>query len=114
GGDFTFEKLRRRVAPRIKKIPAAQFDFAKLRVIELVPIDIAPAFQLVIAPLQQLEIIFDRVFPIPLDKLEVVDAGLPLRTPDFYRPHVHPQMGVNPVKTAGDDLLRVILEVVED
>ena len=52
---------------------------------------------------------------IPLDELVLVDAGRALRAPDLHRPREDAEVVVGPVvERAGDDLLRVIAEVVID
>src|SRR5260370_30378172 len=52
---------------------------------------------------------------IPVDELVVGDPGRALCAPELRRPREHTEVLVEPVvRAALDDLLRVVLEVVED
>ena len=65
--------------------------------------------------LQQLEIILNRMLAIPIDELELLDARLLHRTPKFNRPGKHTDVLIRPsIEAAGDDLLRVIFEIMKD
>ena len=78
------------------------------------PIDIGLAVALLVAPLQQLQVVFHRVLAVPVDPLVVGDAGFLVRRPDLHRPEQRTHVLVDPVLRAGDDLLGVVLEVVPD
>jgi hypothetical protein len=82
-------------------------------VAEREPVDVGLAGALLVAPLQQLEVVFRRVLAVPLDPLVVGDAGFLVRRPDLDRPEQRAQVLVDPVLRAGDDLLRVVLELVD-
>jgi hypothetical protein len=71
------------------------------------------AAALLIAPLQQLQVVFGRVVAVPVDPVVLVDAGFLVGGPDLHRPEQRAQVLVHPVLRAGDDLLGVVLEVVE-
>ena len=72
------------------------------------------AAQYFIIPLEQLEIVLDRMFAIPLDEFVVGDSGLALRAPDLHGPREYASVIVHPiVERPGDDFLGVISEVVE-
>ena len=107
-------QCRRRVAPVVHLVPAAQFHRAQLRVLERIPVDMRQAGALLVAPLQQLQVVFGRVLAVPVDPVVVGDAGLAVGRPQLHRPEQRAQVLVDPVLRAGDDLLRVVLEVVVD
>ena len=58
------EKLRRHVPPAVHDVPAAELDLAQLRVVELVPIDVALPVELLVVPAQELEVVFRRVIEV--------------------------------------------------
>ena len=106
--------LRRRVAEGRQLVPAAQLDLAQLRVIECVPRDVALASEFLVAPAQQLQVILGRMVAIPVNEVVLLDAGFLGRRPDLDCPEKLAEVFIDPVEAAGDHLLRVIAEVVED
>ena len=86
----------------------------ELRVLERVPVDVALPVQLLVVPLEQLQVVLGLVVTNPLDEAVVGDPRLALRAPELRRPRVDAVVVVEPVVTATlDRLLRVVLEVVE-
>src|SRR5438270_397489 len=86
----------------------------KLRMIEGIPVHISLAAELLVTPLEHLQIVLERVLAIPLDRLPILDSRDSLRTPDLDRPGEDAEVIVHPiVEDAGDDLLRMVAEVVE-
>ncbi len=69
---------------------------------------------MLVAPLQQLQVVLGRVLAVPVDPVVVGDAGLAVRRPQLHGPEQRAEVLVEPVLGAGDDLLRVVLEIVED
>ena len=49
-------------------VPAAELDLPELRVVERVPVDVALAVELLVAPAQQLQVVLGRVLAEPLDE----------------------------------------------
>jgi hypothetical protein len=83
--------------------------------LEGIPIHVSLAFENFIVPLQQLEIILNRMLAIPIDELELLDARLLHWTPEFHRPGEHAQMIVCPgIEAARNHLLRMIFEIMKD
>ena len=82
--------------------------------VERIPGHVGLSPQLAIAPGEQLQVVLGRVRAIPLDEVVVLDSRLAHRRPDLHGPEELPQVLVDPVEAAGDHLLRVVLEVVED
>jgi len=100
--DFTFQKFGGRIRPRVQPIPAAQFHRAQLRMIELVPVHIALAFELCVAPLEYLQIIFDAVLTEPINVFVVLYSGLSDWAPDLDRPGKDAEVVVHPcIERAG-------------
>src|SRR5262249_14905697 len=112
--DLLFKQRMRRIAPSVERIPAAELDFAELRMRERIPRAEALAAEHVVVPLQQLQVVLDRMLAIPLDELVVADTGLALRAPDLNGPREHAAVIVHPVvECAGDDFLGVVAEIVK-
>ena len=107
-------QMRRRVAPVVHLVPAADLDRAELRVLERPPVDMGLSAALLVAPLQQLQVVGHRVLAVPVDPLVVGDAGLPVGRPDLDHPEQCAQVLVDPVLRAGDHFLRVVAELMPD
>src|SRR5207253_6528570 len=75
-----------RIAEDRELVPAAELDRAELRMVERVPIDVALAAELAIAPANELEIVLGRMLAIPVDEVVALDARLLDRRPDLHRP----------------------------
>mmetsp|Transcript_15759 Transcript_15759/g.43575 ORF Transcript_15759/g.43575 Transcript_15759/m.43575 type:complete len:491 (-) Transcript_15759:12-1484(-) len=104
----------RRVAPVVHLVPATDLDRAELRVLEGRPVDMGLALALLVAPLQQLEVVLHRVGAVPVDPLGVLDAGLLVGRPQLDHPEQRAEVLVDPVLGAGDDVLGVVAEVLVD
>src|ERR1051325_11098620 len=80
-----------------------------------IPIHIALAFENLIIPLKQLEVIIKRMLTIPINELEVLNLSLLHWTPKLHCPGVHTHMVVCPsIKATGNDLFGMIFEIMED
>ena len=87
----------------------------ELRMVELVPVDVALAVELLVVPAEELEVVLGRVLLHPLDEAVVLDARLALGAPELGRPREDAEVVVEPVVPAAlDRRLRVVAEVVED
>ena len=82
--------------------------------LERFPVDVRHAAELLLAPAKQLEIVLGRVIAKPVDIEIFFQSGLAHRAPDLDHPAEHPEVIVDPVERAADDLLRVITELVID
>jgi len=78
--------------------------------IEGIPVDVALTCEFFVAPAQQqLQVIFPRVFPIPVDVFVLGNSSLALRTPDFSPSRQKTLLFICPVvEGTGDHLLGVI------
>src|SRR6185312_12021213 len=85
GRNLVLQPIERNVEPVVDDVPTAQLDLAELRMVELVPVDIGVRVVL-LRPLDQLEVVFDRVLSDPVREVVVGDPGLALRTPELCRP----------------------------
>src|SRR5688572_8476497 len=93
-------------------IPTTQFDLSELRMFESIPVHISLALQDFIIPLEQFEIIFNRMFTIPLNVFEVFDTRLFHRAPKFNCPRIDTAMLVRPlIERASNYLFGMILEI---
>ena len=112
--DLILETVERHVEPVVDDVPTAELDLAELRMVDLVPLDVRVRVVL-LRPLDQGEIVLDRVVANPIREVVVGEAGLPLRAPELRRPREGAEVVVHPVVcTALDRLLGLVLEVVED
>ncbi len=107
-------QVRRRVAPVVHLVPAADLDGAELRVLKRFPVDVGEPVALLVAPLEQLQVVLDRVLAEPVDPLVALDVGRLVRRPDLDHPEQRAEVLVEPVLRAADDFLRVVLELVPD
>src|SRR3989441_7521737 len=83
--------------------------------VERAPVEVALAIELLVAPLEELQIVLRLVLLDPLDVLVVLDPGLALRAPELRRPREDAEVVVEPVvRRALDRLLRLVPELVED
>src|SRR5258707_5771037 len=78
------------------------------------PIDKTLALQNFIVPLEQFDIIFNRMITIPFDIFEILNARLLHWTPKLDRPRIHTAMLIRPfIERASDHFLGIIFELVE-
>ena len=83
--DLVLELVERDVEPVVDDVPTAELDLAELGMVELVPVDVRVRVVLV-RPLDQLEVVFDRVLSDPVGEVVVGQPGLALRAPELGRP----------------------------
>ena len=95
--DLRLEELRRHVAPAVHDVPAAELHLPELRVVELVPVDVALAVELLVVPAEELQVVLGRVLLHPLDEAVVLDPRLALGAPELGRPREDAEMVVEPV-----------------
>src|SRR5271157_2590212 len=113
--DFTFQKFGGRIRPSVQPVPATQFHLTQLRMVELVPIHIALAFEFCVAPFKDLPVISDRMLAEPIKIFIVLDSGLPDWTPDLHRPGEDAEMIVHPgIERAGSERLGMIFKIMKD
>src|SRR5689334_2310558 len=98
--ELALEQRQRRVAERVKAVPAADLQIAELRMLEAFPRAMRRAAELVLAPAKKLEIVLDRVIAKPVDELVVGDARLAHRRPDLDHPREESEVLVDPVERA--------------
>src|SRR5262249_19733409 len=103
-----------RVAEHREPVPAAELDRAELWMLERVPVDVALAAELAVAPAQELEVVLGGMLAIPVGVVIALDPRLPDRRPDLDRPDALAEVLVDTVEAAGDDIIGVVFEVVED
>src|SRR5258706_1053397 len=78
------------------------------------PIEKTLALQNFIVPLEQFDIIFNRVITIPFDIFEILNARLLHWTPKLDRPRIDTTMLIGPfIERAGDHFLGIIFEFME-
>src|SRR6266851_5034673 len=81
---------------------------------ERIPVHITLAIKRLVAPFQELQVVFHGMFPEPIDVFVVRDTRLPLWRPYLYGPAENAQVIVNPVvKDPGYDLFGMVFEIVE-
>src|SRR5215510_2505885 len=93
--DLLLEQRVRWIAPRIQRVPSTQLHRPQLWMLEGIPGNEAFARQYLVVPLEQLDIVIERIFAIRLDEFVVDDSGLTLRTPDLHGPREHAPMIVH-------------------
>src|SRR6266571_7240764 len=98
----------------MEAVPAANLDGPQLGVLERLPVDVRHAAQLFLAPPKHLEVVSGRVIAKPIDVEILFEPGLAHRAPDLDHPAEHPEVVIDPIEGAADDLLRVISELVVD
>jgi hypothetical protein len=76
--------------------------------LERVPVHVRLAAELAVAPREELQVVLGGMLAIPLDVVVALDPGLACRRPDLDGPEERPQVLVEPIEAAGDDLLRVV------
>jgi len=76
--DLVLQPVEGNVEPVVDDVPAAQLDLAELGVVELVPVDVRVRI-LLLRPLDQLEVVLDRVLSDPVREVVVGETGLTLR-----------------------------------
>src|SRR2546423_10038433 len=112
--DLVLETVERDVEPVVDRVPSTELDLAELRMLELVPVDIRTRIVL-LRPLEQRDVVLDRMVPDPVGEVVVGETGLPLWAPELRRPREDAEVVVQPVVRASlDGLLRLVLEVVAD
>ena len=98
----------------MEAVPAADLDRPQLGVLESLPGDVCLAAEFFLAPPKDLEVVFGRVIAKPVDVRILLEPGLAHGTPDLDHPAEHPEVVVDPVERAANDLLRVIAELMVD
>src|SRR5262245_15540717 len=98
----------------MEPVPAADLDRAQLGMLKRLPADVRLATELLLAPPEELEVVFDRVIAEPVDVEVLLDARFAHRAPDLDHPAEHAEVIVDPVERPTDDLLGVIAELVVD
>jgi hypothetical protein len=83
--DLVLQPVERDVEPVVDDVPAAELDLAQLGMVELVPVDVRVRVVL-LRPLDQLEVVFDRVLSDPVGEVVVGQPRLALRAPELGRP----------------------------
>src|SRR5437764_15279521 len=89
--DLLLETVERDVEPEVDDVPAAELDLAELRMVELVPVDVRVRVS-VSRPLDQREVVLDRMLAHPVGEVVVRAPGLALRAPELRAPRAEAEV----------------------